>query len=1038
MRPTNLLALAAYVSTALVVAAQPARAGEPARKIDYSRDIRPILSDQCFACHGPDTNARKGDLRLDRKADALRDRDGHAAIVPGDLDASELVLRIEADDPTLQMPPPKSRRSLTLAQVATLKQWIAEGASWREHWSFIPPERPAIPTVSDEAWAPSPLDRFILARLDAERLNPTQEADKTTLIRRVTLDLTGMPPTPAEVDAFLADSTPEAYEKVVDRLLKSPRYGEHMGRFWLDAARYGDTHGLHLDNYREMWPYRDWVIKAFNDNKPFDAFIVEQLAGDLLPNPTLDQLIATGFNRCHVTTNEGGSIEEEVYVRNVLDRVETTGTVFLGLTVGCARCHDHKFDPFTMKDFYSFFGFFNNIDGGPMDGNAAQHPPVVKVPRPEQSAGLETLDKKLASLRSGIAAELAKVNYDESADADASEFVRRSDFVWFDDDLPAGAKAQGPAGLAFGTMPDRPVLSGSRALLQTVDALGQQVFEGATAKLKVGEGDVLFAYVFLDPTRPPKELMLQWHTDAWKHRAYWGENVIDWGKDGTGERLHVGPLPTTGKWVRLEVEAAKLGIKPGTLIDGMAFTQHGGTASWDKAGLETWTPQDGQVHESLASWVRAQRALGAKSLPKGLQDIIKLDRAQRNDAQKKQLRTHFVENAYVKTRSIFDPLHQQLAQTEKERALLDGQIPTTLVFRERKEPKPAFVLKRGEYDQKGEQVPRSLPGFLPAPPQGAPLDRMGLAKWLVASNHPLTSRVAVNRFWQQCFGTGLVKTAEDFGAQGEPPSHPELLDWLAVQFRESGWDVKAFMKQMVMSATYRQSSHVTPDRLAKDPANRLLSRGPRFRLDAETLRDQAFAVSGLLVEKLGGPSVKPPQPAGLWEAVAYSGSNTAKFSADTGADKILRRSVYTFWKRTAPPPQMTTFDAPSRESCQVRRERTNTPLQALLLLNEPQYVEAARGLAERGIREGGETPESRITYMFRLVTARNPEEKELAELVAAYRDVKAAYTRDAEAAKKLITLGETKPDARIDPSELGAWTMIGNVLLNLDEVTNKG
>jgi hypothetical protein len=534
--------------------------------------------------------------------------------------------------------------------------------------------------------------------------------------------------------------------------------------------------------------------------------------------------------------------------------------------------------------------------------------------------------------------------------------------------------------------------------------------------------------------------MLQWHTSkGWSHRAYWGENVIDWGTDGTPERLKMGDLPASKEWVRLEVPVAKLKLKPGTIIDGWAFTQYGGTIYWDKAGIETHTPQDGQVFDSLTAWVRAQRASGSAGLPANLKAIVALDRSKRTEAQADELRTYFIGYAYAKTSGIFEPLRSKLEQAEQTRKQLDEQVPTTLVFREKAgEPKPAFLLKRGEYDQRGEKVGRAVPAFLPPLPPGTPVNRLGLAQWLIAPNHPLTARVAVNRFWLQLFGTGIVKTAEDFGAQGEPPSHPELLDWLAVQFREDGWDVKRFMKRLVMSAAYRQSSRVTPESLAKDPANRLLARGPRFRLDAEMLRDQALFAGGLLVETVGGPSVKPPQPFGLWEAVAYTDSNTAHFTADTGVEKLHRRSFYTFWKRTAPPPQMTTFDAPSRESCQVRRERTNTPLQALLMMNEPQFIEAARALAERTLREGGTAAEDRLKYMFRLVTARSPDAKDAAELTSALKDLTAHYAKEPEAAKQLIAAGETKPDPRFKPAELAAWTMIGNVILNLDEVITKG
>jgi hypothetical protein len=631
-------------------------------------------------------------------------------------------------------------------------------------------------------------------------------------------------------------------------------------------------------------------------------------------------------------------------------------------------------------------------------------------------------------------------SYDGKADADQGEFVRREDFIWIEDAVPQGASPQGDGPWEFVTRPDHPVLGGQAALRITAQGLKQRFFDNAGRKLKVGDGDSLFAHVFIDPLNPPKEIMLQWHTaGAWTHRAYWGENVIAWGKDGTPERLRIGDLPPAGKWIRLEVEVKKLGLKPGTVIDGWAFTQQDGTACWDRAGIETWTPQEGQVHDTLTAWVRARRADGGAGLPDTLKTILNVDRGRRTEAQKKELLAQFVERGYSRTRPVFDPLHAQLAQAEQERNQIDGRIPTTLVSREKGgDPKPAFLLNRGEYDQRRDKVGRATPAFLPPLPPGAPLNRLGLARWLTAPNHPLTARVAVNRFWLQVSGTGIVKTAEDFGSQGEPPSHPELLDWLAVQFREDGWDVKRFMKRMVMSAAYRQSSRVTPESLAKDPANRLLSRGPRFRLDAETLRDQAFFLGDLLIERVGGPSVKPPQPSGLWEAVGYTDSNTARFTADTGAEKVHRRSLYTFWKRTSPPPQMTTFDAPSREACLVRRERTNTPLQALLMMNEPQFVEASRALAQRTLHEAGATTDERLTFMFRLATARRPDPKDLAELTGALQDFLAHYAREAAAAKELIGIGETRPDPRFAPGELAAWTMIANVILNLDEVVTKG
>jgi len=1012
-------------------------------KVDFNRDVRPILSENCFACHGQDPKQRKAKLRLDTRAGATAElEDLTHAVVPGKPGESEMLDRIVAADSSQKMPPPKTGKTLAPAQIALLRKWVEQGANYSTHWAFELPQRSSPPDVKDKAWVHNPVDTFILARLEKEGLRPGLEADRATLIRRVTLDLTGLPPTPAEVDAFVADKTPDAYEKVVDRLLQSSRYGEHMARYWLDGARYGDTHGLHLDNYREIWPYRDWVVRVYNANQPYSQFLVEQLAGDLLPNPTTDQLVATGFNRCHVTTNEGGSIDEEVYVRNVLDRVDTTGTVFFGLTVGCARCHDHKFDPIKQKDYYQLFAFFNNLDGPAQDGNANLPGPVVKVALPEQKDALAKLAAKLASQRQQIAAAVAQVAYNPDNDPQEPEDAKPADYVWFDDDLPTAAKPSSDGGVngqwTWVTKPDHPVFSGNRASMRTAEGLSQHFFEQANPGLLVGEGDVLFSYVYLDPDKPPKEIMLQWNTTGWLHRAYWGDNAIDWGKDKSTERMHFGPLPKTGEWVRLEVPAAKVGIKPGVAINGWAFTQFDGTVYWDKSGSVTKTPQGDQKFETLFAWVRTQQAIGAKSLPPAVQTLVKMETDKRSDEQKKQLRDYFVEHAYARTREQFAPLEQQVKALEKERADLENQIPGTLIFKERADLKPAYILKRGEYDQHGDKVERQTPGFLPPLPADLPRNRLGLAKWLLLPDQPLTARVEVNRLWQQVFGTGLVKTAEDFGVQGEHPSHPELLDYLAVEFVEDGWDVKKFMKLLVTSATYRQSSRATPESLAKDPANRLLSRGPRFRLDAEELRDQALAVSGLLVEKLGGPAVKPPQPPGIWEAVAYVGSNTGQFKPDAGNEKVHRRTLYTFLKRTAPPPEMSILDAPSREACVVRRERTNTPLQALMMLNDPQYVEAARALAELAMKNGNAEPQARIAFIFKRAAARNPDGKETDELIGAYNDFLKKYQGAAKAAKQLIAIGDSKPDPKLDAAELAAWTMVANLILNLDEVINKG
>jgi hypothetical protein len=711
----------------------------------------------------------------------------------------------------------------------------------------------------------------------------------------------------------------------------------------------------------------------------------------------------------------------------------------MGLTFDCTRCHDHKYDPFTMKDFYSLFAFFNSIDGSPMDGNATQHPPVITVPTEEQTAQQQQLTDRLASLNQEIEATVAQTTYDESSDAGQSEQPDWQEFVWIEDDVPAGAtsSAEGSADgkWSFVAAP-RPVFSGQSASVRTAQGRSQHFFEKAPQGLRVGQNDKLFAYVYLDPAQPPREIMLQWNTGDWKHRAYWGENVIDWGTDGSTERRPMGALPKTGEWVRLEVDAAHVGISPGTTITGWAFTQFDGTVYWDKAGIVTATPQSEQPFSSLAAWVRAQRARNGNGLPHPIDEIVKKERDQRTAEERQQLRAYFVENAYSGAHEKLAPLKSQRADAERQLAELEKQFPSTYIFRELRDPKPAFVLQRGEYDKQGEPVSRAIPAFFGQLPADAPLNRLGLARWLLQPTHPLTARVAGNRFWQQLFGVGLVKTTENFGSQGEPPSHPDLLDWLAVDFREDGWNVKNLMKRIVLSATYRQTSAVPPQLYERDPANRLLGRGPRFRLDAEMLRDQALAVSELLVAKLGGPGVKPPQPE-LWSAVGYVTSNTAKFVADTGPDKVHRRALYTFIKRTSPPPQMSTFDAPSRESTCPRRERTNTPLQALLLMNDPQFFEAARALGERAMKQGGTTPQSRITFIYRCCTGNDPDETALADLSSAFADLLATYQQDPEAARQVIAVGESKPDAALDGGELAAWSMIANLVLNLDEVVCK-
>ncbi|MEQ8839118.1 MAG: DUF1549 and DUF1553 domain-containing protein, partial [Lacipirellulaceae bacterium] len=900
-------------------------------------------------------------------------------------------------------------------QLETLRRWIAEGASWEPHWSLIPPSRPEPPSVQTSNWVRNEIDHFILARLEAEELKPAEPADRETLLRRVTFDLTGLPPTLQEIDAFVKDDSPDAYEKVVDRLLASPQYGEHMARFWLDAARYGDTHGLHLDNYREMWLYRDWVIDAFNRNLPFDQFAIEQLAGDLLENPTQDQLIATGFNRCHVTTNEGGSIKEEVHIRNVIDRVDTFSTVFLGLTMGCTRCHDHKYDPLTQHDYYSMSAYFNSLESGIMDGNQKVFGPHVKSPSEEQK-------EKLAALKT-----------------ENIELKQKFTDDWQEVDL---AQQQWETQLANNTNSKLPKEKGVTVVHGKYSLHPWQMLAYFQPKESEAFGKVFGpekeGYV------PKKDYASLFGVFNWKERLDFVDSKVN-------------PLPIRDRRVTVTYlyrkivanEAGKLAISLGSddalkvFLNGKEVlavnVRRGAGPDQNKLTLDL-KQGNNDLMLKVVNYLGASAFYfgvpgDASVAPPEILKIVKVEPSKRNDQQQAKVREHFRQNLASQPELV--KVRNRLQALEGEIKQLEASIPTTLVWKEAAKPRQAYMLNRGEYDQRGEKVERATPGVLPPLAEDLPNDRLGLALWLTDDQHPLFARVAVNRFWQQAFGIGLVKTAGDFGSQGEPPSHPELLDWLATELMQSGWDVKAFMKGLVMSATYLQSSHVTPDLYAKDPKNRLLARGPRFRLDAEMLRDQALSVSGLLSDKLGGPSVKPPQPKGIWEAVAYSGSNTKIFKADKDPEKIHRRTLYTFIKRTAPAPQMGTFDAPPRESCVVVRERTNTPLQALLILNDPQYVEAARALAERVMKSKAETPAAKAATMFRLAAGRSATDEEILELVESYQQELKHFQDNPEAAKQLTAIGAIPPSEELNRTELAAWTLTANLILNLDEVVTK-
>jgi len=1031
----RLLCSAQIAAILLVVTACPD--GLTADEINYNRDVRPILSDTCYKCHGPDAAERKAGLRLDSHAGAVATLEsGSIAIVPGQIDDSQLLARIRSPDHDLIMPPVASGKKLTPAQIETLTKWIEQGAEYEGHWSFIRPQQAALPAVSDEAWSRNPIDRFVMEKLDMAGLKPSAEADRVTLIRRATLDLTGLPPTPDEVQAFLADVAPNAYETVVDRLLASPRFGEQMTRYWLDLVRYGDSHGLHLDNERALWKYREWVINALNANKPFDQFTVEQLAGDLLPNSTLDQKIATGFNRCNVSTSEGGSINEEVLVRYAVDRTETMSTIFMGMTLGCAVCHDHKFDPVTQKEFYQLFAFYNASADAAMDGNALAPPPTIKAPTSEQTASIADLDTKIAAVKAQITSALASVDYVDPGAGTVLAMLEPAEFIWIEDETPAGAQLQGDTPWEFVAAPDHPVHTGMKSTRRKADAMSQHFFTGATSGLKIGADDKLFAYCWLDPTNPPKTVMLQFNDGNWNHRAFWGEDTIAFGAGDLPEHRLMGPLPPTGQWVRLEVDAAHVGLAAGAELNGWAFTQFGGTVYWDHAGSFTKTPQGSQAFESQLAWEAADRALEKSTAPQPVRDAIKLDADKRTPDQAKLIRDHFVQFVHPKTRTVFEPFQQQVDGMTKQRNETDAAIAITMIMEDLAQPRDTFVLKRGEYDKPGEKVEANVPAMFPPLPEGAPKNRLGLAKWLVDPSHPLTARVAVNRYWQQYFGVGIVKTAEDFGMQGQWPTNPKLLDWLAVEFVESGWDIKAFQKLIVMSSTYRQVSSVSPELLSVDPENALLARGARFRLDAEVVRDSALAMSGLLAEAYGGKSVRTYQPDGIWESVAFVGSTTQNYKRDDGA-ALYRRSLYTFWKRTAPPPSLMAFDAPSRETCVARRARTNTPLQALVLMNDTQYVEASRHLAARMMTEGGDSAAKQLTFGFQLCTARIPAEHEMQVLIRVHAAQVAHYQANPAEAEKLLVIGASPRIAELDPPSYAAMTMMANLILNLDETITK-
>ena len=1035
-----------------------------AADIQFNRDIRPILSENCTACHGPDPGARKAAMRLDTKEGLFKETKHEGpVVVPGKPEQSALWKRIVTTDPDEVMPPPKSHKTIKPEQRELLKQWIAAGAQWQPHWAFLKPERPAVPAKVKVAGSKfkvrNPIDAFVGAKLAEQGLKPNPEADRRTLARRLALDLTGLPPKPADVEAFVQDKSPGYYESYVKRLMDSPQWGEHRGRYWLDAARYADTHGLHFDNYREMWPYRDWVIRAFNRNQPFDRFVTEQIAGDLLENPTDEQLVATGFHRCNMTTNEGGTIEEENLSLYANDRVSTTGWVFLGLTANCAACHDHKFDPISQRDFYSMAAFFRNTTQSGFDGNVkdGRNAAITVVTDPDDHARwneLPALTKaakaKVEQRKQDAATDFAKW----AADAQAGGFKVPTDGLALHaplnegagDEVSAGGRRFKAAGSvewkADGKLGPAPLIKAGKTfdLGNVGDFERSQPFSyGAWVKAPGGRYESALAR--MDQGNEFRGWDLFTHDRNWAVHFVnrWPENALKVVTTDNplkpGEWQHVfvtydGSSKAAG--VKLFVNGAE--VKTKAEVDQLSDTIRTDVTLRVGQRSKDQVLNDGQVQD-VRIYTRTLTAAEVKSLATdGVpQALLAVASDQRTDAQKQSLLNHYL----TTVDQPFQAATQLVASLEQERETIRKKYPVTHIQREKDGAAPmANLLFRGQYDQKRDQLVAAVPAALNPLPPGAPTNRLGLAQWLVAADNPLLARVTVNRFWQEVFGVGLVKSVDDFGIMGESPTHPELLDWLAVEFRESGWDVKHLFELMVTSSAYRQNATTTPEKLEKDPGNRLLSRGPRFRMDAEMVRDYALSASGLLVPKVGGPSVKPYQPDGVWEAVAMPESDTKKYQRDSG-DALYRRSMYTFWKRAAPPASMDLFNAPSREVSCTRRERTNTPLQALATLNDPQFVEAARHLAEQALQQTKGDTNKAVEVIAQRVLARPLSKPEKSLVKQSLGELMGFYAQQPDEAKKLVSVGDSKPAEGLPAPQLAAMTMLANQLLNLDEVLNK-
>ena len=971
-------------------------------------------------------------LRLDTEGGVFAPlADGRFVVVRGKPEESELIRRVAARNAARRMPPSAfGHEPLTGEQIATLTEWVRAGAPWLRHWAFEAPGPPRDDGSQASPWTRNPVDRFVLARIRDEGFEPSGPAKRTTLIRRVTVDLTGLPPTPGEVRNFLADDSAGAYERVVERLLASPRFGERMAFRWLEAARYADTNGYQNDRPRDMWRWRDWVIEAFNANMPFDQFTVEQLAGDLLPEPTLAQRIATGFNRNHRGNAENGTDPDEYQVEYAVDRLETTATVWLGLTMGCARCHDHKYDPLTQQEFYRFFAYFNNVSDRGRYYKYGNTPPLVPAPTRAQQERLLELDERIDHLRRDLRGRGPEIDRALAS----SSFPDNEPWVY--SDRLAARRTFDAAGSARRAAGGRATLLDGRRYFNLGDVADYDFYDPFTLSAWIrpatGTGGIVARYnvngpkgygLFLvdgklqlrldtssisDRTRVESEQSVP--LDQWTHVA----GAYDGSRTTTGMKLYFNGRQVAVRSLIDEslnptriAEPLRIGFGPGP------YDRYQGLI--DDVRVYSWSLSEEQVA------VVAVAETGA--------EIAALPGERRTPAQQRKLRWIYLDRAApAATTAVWN----ELRKLKLEREDFIASLPTVMVMEERQNVRPTHFLFRGSFDAPRERVEPGLPSALPPLPPEQPNNRLGLARWLTDPSHPLTSRVAVNRYWQMLFGRGIVWTVEDFGSQGSAPTHPELLDWLATEFVDSGWDVKRLLRTIVTSATYRQSSKLTPDRLERDPKNLLLARATRQRLPAEAIRDQALAVAGVLSSNSGGPSVKPYQPSGLWKEL----SNWGAYENDHG-DKLFRRSLYTYWKRTLGPPAMLAFDAAPRETCVVRAVRTNTPVQALNLMNDPTYTEAARLYAERMLREGGAHEDARLAYGFLLATSRRPGEEESSILRASLNRYRDRYYTDPQDAERFLSTGEHARDASFEAPELAAYTAVASMLLNLDETITR-